>query len=68
MDSTRESSVQAERLMVQFLELPGLRLTTEQAARLLGIDRVMSAGVVSVLLDAAFLRRLPDGSVVRADR
>lgn len=54
--------------MVQFLELPGLRLTTEQAARLLGIDRVMSAGVVSVLLDAAFLRRLPDGSVVRADR
>lgn len=53
---------------MQFLELPGLRLTTEQAARLLGIDRVMSAGVVSALLDAAFLRRLPDGSIVRADR
>jgi hypothetical protein len=68
MDSSRERSDLAERLVGQFLELPGLRLTTEQAARLLGVDRLMSEGVVGALLDAAFLRRMPDGSVVRADR
>jgi hypothetical protein len=68
MNSPRERSVLAERLVAQFLELPGLRLTTEQTARLLGVDYGMSEGVVGALLDSAFLRRMPDGSVVRADR
>ncbi len=63
-----ECSVPAERLAAQFIELPGLRLTLHQAARLLGITRVMSEDVVRILLDAAFLRRMPDGTLVRADR
>jgi hypothetical protein len=68
MNSPRERSVLAERLVAHFLELPGLRLTTEQTARLLGVDRGMSEGVVGALLDSAFLRRMPDGSIVRSDR
>jgi hypothetical protein len=68
MNGPREQSVLAERLAAQFLELPGLRLTTEQTARLLGVDRGLSEGVVGALLDSAFLRRMPDGTVVRADR
>lgn len=68
MNSPRERSVLAERLAAQFRELPGLRLTTEQAARLLGVDRGMSEGIVCTLVDSAFLRRMPDGTVVRADR
>jgi hypothetical protein len=68
MNGPREQSVLAERLVAQFLELPGLRLTTEQTARLLGVDRGLSEGVVGALLDSAFLRRMPDGTVVRADR
>jgi hypothetical protein len=68
MNGPRERSVLAERLAAQFIELPGLRLTTEQTARLLGVDRGLSEGVVGALLDSAFLRRMPDGTVVRADR
>ena len=63
-----EWSVPAEQLTAQFMELPGLRLTLQQAARLLHIDRVMSEDVINILLDAAFLRRMPDGTVVRADQ
>ena len=63
-----ECSVPAEQLTAQFMELPGLRLTLHQAARLLHIDRVMSEDVINILLDAAFLRRMPDGTVVRADQ
>ncbi len=40
-----ECSVPAEQLTAQFMELPGLRLTLHQAARLLHIDRVMSEDV-----------------------
>ncbi len=68
MHSSGDCSVPAARLTAQFIELPGLRLTPQQAARLLGIDRLMSVEVVSRLLEASFLRRMPDGSVVRADR
>jgi hypothetical protein len=68
MERTPESSAQEDRLAAHFLELPGLRLTQEQAARLLGIDAPAIERVVNGLLDASFLRRMPDGTVVRADR
>jgi hypothetical protein len=63
-----DCSIPAAQLTTQFMELPGLRLTLHQAARLLHIDRVTSEDVIGMLLDAAFLRRTPDGSVVRADQ
>lgn len=68
MHPTADCSASADRLATQFIELPGLRLTPPQAARLLGVDRRMCEEAVCLLLEAAFLRRMPDGSVVRADR
>jgi hypothetical protein len=68
MDGTGTSVDLTERLLAQFLEMPALRLTPKQTARLLGIDRRMSESVVRQLVEAAFLRRMSDGSLVRADR
>jgi hypothetical protein len=68
MNVAFETPGPAEHLAAQFEELPGLRLTPRQAARLLGVDWLVTESVVNALLDAAFLRRLADGTLVRADR
>jgi hypothetical protein len=68
MHSHTECSTPAERLAAQFSELPGLRLTPQQTARLLDIDCILSEHVVHMLIDAAFLRRMPDGSLIRAEQ
>ncbi len=39
----------------EFLEMPGLTLTVEQAARLWHLDRELSAAVLVALKDARFL-------------
>jgi hypothetical protein len=68
MNVAFETPGPAEHLVTEFAELPGLRLTPRQAARLLGVDGLVTESVVNALLDAAFLRRLTDGTLVRADR
>jgi len=55
-----------KRVRAEFLEMPELGLTSEQAQRLLAIDRSLDA-LLEALVDAKFLRRTADGRYGRAD-
>ncbi len=55
-----------ERIRGEFLEMPGLRLTVEQAQRLCGVDRVRCQKILNALVDAKFLSLKPDGKYGRA--
>ena len=57
-----------KRVRGEYLEMPGLRLTTSQAQRLWGLDRTVCEGLLSLLVDAKFLHLTRDGSFVRSDR
>jgi hypothetical protein len=46
--------------------MPGLRLTSNQAARLWALDRTTSERVLNGLVDAGFLGRSRDGAYLRA--
>jgi hypothetical protein len=54
-----------DRVRGEFTEMPGLQLTPDQAARLLGLDRVACQQVLERLVAASFLR-WSDGRVMRA--
>ena len=54
------------RVRSEFLEMPGLQLTLPQAARLWGLDHDASRKVIDALVDGAFLRWTPQGTVVLA--
>ena len=54
------------RVRSEFNEMPGLRLTPAQAARLLGLDPPACQRVIDALVRAEFLWRAPDGSIVLA--
>ena len=54
-----------ERVRGEFNEMPGLRLTPEQAARLWGLDARSCNQVLGSLVSSSFLR-WSAGSVVRA--
>lgn len=56
-----------ERVRCEFLEMPGLRLTMAQAARLWGLDRPSCEAVVDVLIRREFLQRTASGVVARVD-
>jgi len=58
----------ADRVRGEYNEMPGLQLTIPQAARLWGLEPEACRDVVNLLIDAAFLRRTPDGTIVRAAR
>jgi hypothetical protein len=62
-----EFPVLVQRVQSEFNEMPGLRLTPAQAARLLGLQPRTCDQVVQALVRAEFLRWTPDGSLVRAD-
>jgi hypothetical protein len=55
-----------ERVRSEFMEMPGLRLTPAQAARLWGLDAGVCDSVIDVLVADTFLRRTDGGAVVRA--
>ena len=57
----------ANRIRNEFLEMPGLRLTIRQAARLWGLEPPACEHVIEVLVQSAFLRRTPSGMVTRID-
>lgn len=57
-----------ERVRGEFIEMPGLQLTIEQASRLWGLDIAACRHVIEVLVQAAFLRWTPAGTVIRAER
>jgi hypothetical protein len=48
------------RVRAEFIEMPGLQLTVEQAARLWACDRALCNAVLAALVDARFLVRTRD--------
>jgi DNA-binding IclR family transcriptional regulator len=56
-----------QRVRSEFNEMPGLRLTPAQAARLLGLDTRSCQRILNALVNSAFLRWTADGSVIRAE-
>ena len=57
-----------ERIRGEFNEMPGLQLTIAQASRLWGMDQAACQRVIDALVEAAFLRWTPAGTVVRTGR
>jgi hypothetical protein len=55
------------RIRGEFLEMPGLRLTPEQARRLWRLDETACDAILGALVDARFLARTRDGAFVRQD-
>ena len=56
-----------DRVRSEFLEMPGLRLTLPQAARLWGLDLRSCEAVVDALVRCEFLQRTASGTVARVD-
>jgi len=54
-----------ERLRAEFLEMPGLRLTAEQAHRFCGVDRAACVSALDALVRENFLCAKPDGTYAR---
>ena len=63
----RSASEPARRIVTEFRELPGLRLTLPQAARMWALDRTECEAVLEALVDAGILRRF-GGTYAQADR
>jgi hypothetical protein len=53
------------RIRGEFLEMPGLRLTPQQARRLWRLDETACEAVLGALVDARFLAKTRDGAFVR---
>lgn len=52
------------RIRGEFLEMPGLCLTREQACRLWQMDEITCDGILGALTDDGFLTRTPSGAFV----
>lgn len=55
------------RVRGEFLEMPGLRLTTPQARRLWGLDAAQCDALLGALVEANFLFRTRDGAFMRVE-
>ena len=55
------------RIRGEFLEMPGLRLTEQQARRLWRLDETACEAVLAALVDARFLAKTRDGAFIRHD-
>ena len=53
------------RIRGEYLEMPGLRLTLEQAQRLYGVERTLCRSVLDALVESKFLCIKPDGTFAR---
>ena len=58
----RSSTVRV-RVRGEFDEMPGMCLLVEQAARLFGLDRTETEGILESLVAEGYLRRTPRGFV-----
>jgi hypothetical protein len=54
-----------DRLRAEYLEMPGLRLTSVQVSRLCGIDRTICKGVLDALTAEGLLYPNTDGTYAR---
>jgi len=50
------------RIQVEFIEMPGLKLTRDQIQRLCGVPSDVCDDVLAALVLSGFLRQKPDGS------
>ncbi|PYR03084.1 MAG: hypothetical protein DMF97_02785 [Acidobacteria bacterium] len=66
-ESNRGIQEVVRRVRGEFIEMPGLRLTPEQARRLWRLDELACDAVLGALVDARFLARTRDGAFVRDD-
>lgn len=55
-----------DRIRGEFLEMPGLRLTTGQARRLWALDSTAAEDVLRALVRSGFLQMTRDGKYSRA--
>ena len=55
-----------KRICAEYLEMPGLRLTLNQALRLWGLDEKTCTEALDALLEAKFLSRRIDGTYARS--
>jgi hypothetical protein len=55
------------RIKGEFVEMPGLRLTTAQAQRLWGLEAEFCDAILGALVDAKFLLKTSDGVFIRTD-
>ena len=53
------------RIRGEYLEVPGLNLTRQQAKRLWALDDVTCDRLLKLLVESRFLRRTPSGTYVR---
>jgi len=52
-------------IQAEYLGVPGLHLTRQQAERLWSLDPLISEALLNALVDAGFLRRTHDGRYTR---
>jgi hypothetical protein len=50
------------------MEMPGLRLTLEQAQKMWALDATTCAALIAALVDTGFLFKTRDGAFMRLDR
>ena len=55
----------SERIRAEYLEMPGMILTTDQVSRLCGLERSACQTVLDALVDAQFLILKSNGTYVR---
>jgi DNA-binding MarR family transcriptional regulator len=60
---TKAQSSPVIRLTAEFMEMPGLRLTPKQTARLIGVDVETASQVLTALVERGFLRLTSNGYV-----
>jgi hypothetical protein len=63
---TRTDDALVTRVRGEYREMPGMRLTIDQAMRLWMLDRKTCSGVLDSLVSAQFLERDPRGQYARA--
>jgi len=66
-ETTRGIQDVVRRVRGEFLEMPGLRLTSQQARRLWRLDETACEAVLGALVDARFLAKTRDGAFVRQE-
>jgi response regulator of citrate/malate metabolism len=54
-----------ERIRAEYQEMPGLRLTSDQVARLCGVERSSCEQLLEALVDTRYLERSTDGRYAR---
>ena len=62
---TRSIESLIDRVRVEYVKMPGMRLTLAQIERLCGIDATTCITVVNALLDLKFLSVYNDGTYAR---